>query len=51
MRKLRSLFNHNDQQMGSTFFGDAAAADAARSVAPQQLRTDRGIDGRAGGHA
>jgi hypothetical protein len=48
MRKLRSLFSHNDQHMGSTFFGDAAAA---RSAAPQQLRTNRGIDGRAGGHA
>jgi hypothetical protein len=35
--------------MGSTFFGDAVAADTAGSAPPQQLRTDRGIDGRAGG--
>jgi hypothetical protein len=37
--------------MGSTFFGDAVLADAARSAAPQQLNTDRGIDGHAGGYA
>jgi hypothetical protein len=51
MRKLRSLFNGNDEKMGGTFFGEAVAGDAPRSAAPQQLRTDRGIDGRAGGSA
>jgi hypothetical protein len=37
----------NEEQMGSTFSGNTAAADAPRLVAPQQIRTDRGIDGRA----
>jgi hypothetical protein len=37
--------------MGSTFFGDAAVADPAQLATPQQLDTDRGIDGRAGGYA
>jgi len=41
----------NDEQMGSTFFGDAVAAGAGRSAAPRQPETDRGIDGRAGGYA
>jgi hypothetical protein len=36
--------------MGSTFFGDTVAADAAQFVAPR-LKTDRGIDGRASGFA
>jgi hypothetical protein len=33
--------------MGSTFTGDTVAADAPRLVAPQQIQTDCGIDGRA----
>jgi hypothetical protein len=37
--------------MGSTLFGDASAADAARPVAPQQIETDRGIDGRVSARA
>jgi hypothetical protein len=35
--------------MGSTFFGDAVAVDPARSAPPRQLKSYRGIDGRAGG--
>jgi len=41
----------NDEQMGSTFFGDAVAADAGRPAAPRQPETDRGIDGRASGYS
>jgi hypothetical protein len=41
--------NPDDEQMGSTRFGDAIAANVARPAAPQQIETDRGIDGRARG--
>jgi hypothetical protein len=41
--------NPDDEQMGSTFFGDAIAADAARPAAPQRIETDRGIDDRVSG--
>jgi len=41
----------DDEQMGSTFFGDAVAADAGRPAAPRQPETDCGIDGRASGNA
>jgi hypothetical protein len=57
MRMLRSFLQPattttgNDEQMGSTFFGDAVAAGAGRCAAPRQPETDRGIDGRAGGYA
>jgi len=37
--------------MGSTFSGDAVAAEPALPVAPRQRKTGRGIDGRASGHA
>jgi hypothetical protein len=37
---------NDDEQMGSTIFGDAVAADTAAPAAPRQTKTDRGIDGR-----
>jgi hypothetical protein len=43
------VFNINEEQMGSTFFGVAAAG--SRLAAPQQSETDRGIDGRVSGCA
>jgi hypothetical protein len=41
----------NDEQMGSTIFGDALVANGARPAAPQRIETDRGIDGRVSGCA
>jgi hypothetical protein len=41
--------NPNDEQMGSTLFGDVIAADAAGPAAPRHIETDRGIDGRVSG--
>jgi hypothetical protein len=35
--------------MGSTLFGDAIAAGAARPAARRQIETDRGNDGRVSG--
>jgi hypothetical protein len=40
----------NEEQMGSTFFGDTIAA-APRLVSPRQTQSDRGIDVRARGCA
>jgi hypothetical protein len=37
--------------MGSTTFGDAITGDEARPASPQQIETDRGIDGRASARA
>jgi hypothetical protein len=41
----------NNEQMGSTFFGDAVVANAAGPAKPQRIDTDRGIDGRVSGYA
>ena len=46
---LRLDIPPNEEQMGSTFFGDVGACDTARPAAPQQIETDRGIDGRVSG--
>ena len=45
--KLSTL---NDEQMGSTPLGDAAAG-MTRPASPQQTETDRGTDGRVSGRA
>jgi hypothetical protein len=41
-----SWFNPRRKQMGSTIFGDATAALAARRASPRQIETNRGIVGR-----
>jgi hypothetical protein len=41
-----SWFNPRREQMGSTIFGDATAADPARPASPRQIETNRGIVGR-----
>ena len=41
-----SWFNPRRKQMGSTIFGGAIVAHAARPASPRQIETDRGIDGR-----
>ena len=47
---LNSRFlNSNDEQMGSTLFGDAKLADVAGIVLPQQTEINRGIAGRVSG--
>ncbi len=47
---LNSRFlNSNDEQMGSTLFGDAELAGVAGIVLPQQIEINRGIAGRVSG--
>jgi hypothetical protein len=47
---LASRFlNSNDEQMGSTFFGDTKSAGVAGVVLPQQIEINRGTDGRVSG--
>jgi hypothetical protein len=47
---LNSWFlNSNDEQMGSTLFGDAKLAGVAGIVLPQQIEINRGIAGRVSG--
>ena len=47
---LNSRFlNSNDEQMGSTLFGDAKLAGVAGIVLPQQTEINRGIAGRVSG--
>jgi hypothetical protein len=49
-RFLNSRFlNSNDEQMGSTFFGDAKLAGVTGIVLPQQIEINRGIAGRVSG--
>jgi hypothetical protein len=43
------LLNSNDEQMGSTFFGDTKSAGVAGVVLPQQIEINRGTDGRVSG--
>jgi len=43
------FLNSNDEQMGSTLFGDAKLADVAGIVLPQQTEINRGIAGRVSG--
>lgn len=47
---LASRFlNSNDEQMGSTFFGDTKLAAVAGVVLPQRIEINRGTDGRVSG--
>jgi hypothetical protein len=39
------FLNSNDEQMGSTLFGDAKLAGVAGIVSPQQIEINRGIVG------
>ena len=45
------FFNANDEQMGSTTFGNAITGLVTRSASPQQIETGRGTDGRVGDRA
>jgi hypothetical protein len=43
------FLNSNDEQMGSTLFGDTKSAGVAGVVLPQQIEINRSIDGRVSG--
>ena len=42
------MLNRNEEQMGSTTFGDANLAQVTGLAAPQQIEIDRGSHGRVG---